>query len=202
MRADIEGRCCSRRTERRLLGTILRSNLELRLSNLSRTAVSPFLRPEYRQLLTTMNRSFPVKITSISSVEQETSAPVNSRSPNLTSKLSFSLILSLPTATREDCKNSLLDLDAIHAAQLAEWSDGIKVLKDGRMTSQDSANYVQASSIHIPINGQPILIPGEDLNRVGTERQVVGYHWRWRRDSRKRCYRGWSVWLCNESFEN
>lgn len=52
------------------------------------------------------------------------------------------------------------------------------VLKDGRMTSQDSANYVQASLIHTPINVQPILIVGEDLNRVSTERQVVGYHWK------------------------
>lgn len=178
MRADMEGRCYSRRTERRLLGTILRSDPELRLSNLSRTAVSSFLRPEYRQSLNIMDGSFAVKITSISSVKQETSAPVNSRSPNLASKLSFSLISSLPTATNEACENSLLDLDAIHTAQLAEWSDGIKILKDGGMTSQDSANYVQASSIHIPINVQPILIPREDLNRVSTERQIVGYHWR------------------------
>ncbi|WVO22443.1 uncharacterized protein IAS62_003773 [Cryptococcus decagattii] len=103
-----------------------------------------------------------IKITSISSVEQETSAPVNSRSPNLTSKLSFSLILSLPTATREDCKNSLLDLDAIHAAQLAEWSDGIKVLKDGRMTSQDSANYVQILT-ELALNVRLLDITGDGV---------------------------------------
>lgn len=84
-----------------------------------------------------------IKISSISSVKQETSTPVNSRSPNLISKLSFSLISSLPTATGVTLEKSLLDLDAIHAAQLAEWSDGIKVLKDGGMTSQDSANYIQ-----------------------------------------------------------
>lgn len=52
----MEGQCCSRRTERRLLGTILRSDQEVRLSNLSRTAVSPFLRPEYRQSLDIMDR--------------------------------------------------------------------------------------------------------------------------------------------------
>lgn len=84
-----------------------------------------------------------IKISSISSVKQETSTPVNSRSPNLISKLSFSLISSPPATTGGTSEESLLDLDAIHAAQLAEWSDGIKVLKDGGMTSQDSANYVQ-----------------------------------------------------------
>lgn len=89
----------------------------------------------------------------------------------------------------------MLDLDAIHAAQLAEWSDGIKVLKNGGMTSQDSANYVQASLVRIPIGVQSVLIPGEDLDRVGVERQVVGYHRRWCRDPRKRCYWGWSVYL-------
>lgn len=51
-------------------------------------------------------------------------------------------------------EKSLLDLDAIHAAQLAEWSDGIKVLKDGGMTSQDSANYIQASLVYTLIISQ------------------------------------------------
>jgi hypothetical protein len=41
---------------------------------------------------------------------------------------------------------SLLDLDAIHAAQLAEWTDGIRVLRgDGGMMSGESANYVHVS---------------------------------------------------------
>ncbi|OXG40065.1 hypothetical protein C359_03987 [Cryptococcus neoformans Bt120] len=131
-----------------------------------------------------------IKISSISSVKQETSTPVNSRSPNLISKLSFSLISSPPATTGGTSEESLLDLDAIHAAQLAEWSDGIKVLKDGGMTSQDSANYVQASLVRIPVSVQSVLIPGEDLDRVGVERQVVGYHRRWCRDPRKRCYWG------------
>lgn len=43
MRADTEGRRCSRRIERGLLGTILRSDPEVRLSNLSHIAVSPFV---------------------------------------------------------------------------------------------------------------------------------------------------------------
>ncbi|KIR63916.1 hypothetical protein I314_02697 [Cryptococcus bacillisporus CA1873] len=103
-----------------------------------------------------------IKITSISSVKQETSAPVNSRSPNLTSKLSFSLISSLPTTTSEACENSLLDLDAIHAAQLAEWSDGIKVLKDGGMTSQDSANYVQILT-ELALNVRLLDITGDGV---------------------------------------
>lgn len=98
--------------------------------------------------------SYAVKISSISSVKQESSTPVNSRSPNLISKLSFSLISSLPTATGVTSEKSLLDLDAIHAAQLAEWSDGIKVLKDGGMTSQDSANYIQASLVYTLIISQ------------------------------------------------
>nr|KIR86243.1 hypothetical protein I308_03187 [Cryptococcus tetragattii IND107] len=103
-----------------------------------------------------------IKITSISSVKQETSAPVNSLSPNLTSKLSFSLISSLPTATGEAYENSLLDLDAIHAAQLAEWSDGIMVLKDGRMTSQDSANYVQILT-ELALNVRLLDITGNNV---------------------------------------
>ncbi|KIR28517.1 hypothetical protein I309_02441 [Cryptococcus deuterogattii LA55] len=103
-----------------------------------------------------------IKITSISSVKQETSAPVNSRSPNLASKLSLSLISSLPTATNQACENSLLDLDAIHTAQLAEWSDGIKILKDGGMTSQDSANYVQILT-ELALNVRLLDITGDSV---------------------------------------
>lgn len=43
---------------------------------------------------------------------------------------------------------SILNLDAIHAAQLAEWTDGIRVIRDaGRLATQDSASYVHVSKI-------------------------------------------------------
>lgn len=41
---------------------------------------------------------------------------------------------------------SLLNLDAVHAAQLAEWTDGIRVLsEEGRMVTKETANYVHVS---------------------------------------------------------
>ena len=41
---------------------------------------------------------------------------------------------------------SLLDLDAVHAAQLAEWTDGLRVLRgEGGMGSQETATYVHVS---------------------------------------------------------
>jgi len=43
---------------------------------------------------------------------------------------------------------SLLDLDAIHGAQLAEWTDGIRVLRgEGGMSTQETAHYVHVRSI-------------------------------------------------------
>ncbi|ODO06045.1 hypothetical protein L198_01274 [Cryptococcus wingfieldii CBS 7118] len=117
-----------------------------------------------------------VNVADISTIRPQTSAPINSRSPNLVSKLSFSIIAvpssSSPSAAaaaaaaassamRNGQGNagmeggnggqgagevSLLDVDAIHAAQMAEWTDGIRVVKDGGMVDQDSANYVQVRS--------------------------------------------------------
>nr|XP_031861447.1 uncharacterized protein CI109_003051 [Kwoniella shandongensis]KAA5528519.1 hypothetical protein CI109_003051 [Kwoniella shandongensis] len=76
-----------------------------------------------------------IEISNITSIRLNTGCAIGSRSPNLVSKLSFSLM------TGNDL--SLLDVDAIHAAQLAEWTDGIRVLQgEGGMASQDSANYV------------------------------------------------------------
>ncbi|WVF65412.1 hypothetical protein IAT40_000139 [Kwoniella sp. CBS 6097] len=76
-----------------------------------------------------------IDVSSIASIRHSTGCAVNSRSPNLVSKLSFSIMA--------DSEHSLLDLDAIHAAQLAEWTDGIRVLSgEGGMTSVESANYV------------------------------------------------------------
>lgn len=39
---------------------------------------------------------------------------------------------------------SLLDLDAIHAAQLAEWTDGIRVIRgEGGMGMKETSSYIQ-----------------------------------------------------------
>ncbi|KAK4688356.1 hypothetical protein P7C73_g1754, partial [Tremellales sp. Uapishka_1] len=76
-----------------------------------------------------------IDISNISSVRLGTGCAIGSRSPNLISKRSFSIMCGE--------EMSLLDLDAIHAAQLAEWTDGIRVLRgEGGMKSQDSADYV------------------------------------------------------------
>lgn len=38
---------------------------------------------------------------------------------------------------------SLLDLDAIHAAQLAEWTDGIRVIRgEGGMGMKETSSYI------------------------------------------------------------
>ncbi|ODO09557.1 hypothetical protein I350_03160 [Cryptococcus amylolentus CBS 6273] len=83
-----------------------------------------------------------INVADISTIRPQTSAPINSRSPNLVSKLSFSII-AVPSSSSPSAAASLLDVDAIHAAQMAEWTDGIRVVKDGGMVDQDSANYVQ-----------------------------------------------------------
>ncbi|KAK6906154.1 hypothetical protein I203_100138 [Kwoniella mangroviensis CBS 8507] len=76
-----------------------------------------------------------IEISSITSVRPQTGCAVNSRSPNLVSKLSFSII--------GEGDASFLDLDAIHAAQLAEWTDGIRVLRgESGMASKESADYI------------------------------------------------------------
>ncbi|WVQ81129.1 hypothetical protein IAT38_003251 [Cryptococcus sp. DSM 104549] len=98
---------------------------------------------------------YRIDISSIASVRPQTGCAVNSRSPNLVSKLSFSLI------SRDG--SSLLDLDAIHAAQLAEWSDGIKVLRgEGGMESQDSANYVHILT-ELALNVRLLDITGDGV---------------------------------------
>lgn len=69
----------------------------------------------------------------------ETSSPVNSRSPNMISKYSFSIMSG---------ELSLLDLDAIHVYQFAEWTDGIAVLSPGEnaaMRHKESLDKVRVS---------------------------------------------------------
>jgi hypothetical protein len=76
-----------------------------------------------------------VELSQLTELRLQTGCAVNSRSPNLISKLSFSLM------SRED--SSLLDLDAIHAAQLAEWTDGIRVLRgEGDAVMKETASYI------------------------------------------------------------
>ncbi|RSH95186.1 hypothetical protein EHS25_000272 [Saitozyma podzolica] len=76
-----------------------------------------------------------IDVSNVTDVRLKTGCAIHSRSPNLVSRLSFSLM--------SGGEFSLLDLDAIHAAQLAEWTDGIRVLRgDGGMMSGESANYV------------------------------------------------------------
>ena len=41
---------------------------------------------------------------------------------------------------------SLLDVDAVHTAQLAEWTDGVQAMRSqGGMATQESASYVHVS---------------------------------------------------------
>lgn len=64
---------------------------------------------------------------------------MNSRSPNLVSKYSFSIMSG---------EMSLLDLDAIHVYQFAEWTDGISVLIPGggeKMRHKESLDKVRVS---------------------------------------------------------
>lgn len=90
------------------------------------------------QALRTCADPFLVDVSNVTDVRLKTGCAIHSRSPNLVSKLSFSLM--------SGGELSLLDLDAIHAAQLAEWTDGIRVLRgDGGMMSGESANYVHVS---------------------------------------------------------
>ncbi|ORY33129.1 hypothetical protein BCR39DRAFT_521383 [Naematelia encephala] len=76
-----------------------------------------------------------IELSNVTDIRSQTGCAVNSRSPNITSKLSFSLMTG--------SEISLMDVDAIHAAQLAEWTDGLRVLRgEIGMSTQDSANFV------------------------------------------------------------
>ena len=79
---------------------------------------------------------------------------MNTRSPNLISKLSFSLM--------SGSELSLLDLDAVHAAQLAEWTDGLRVLGlEGGMITKETASYVHVSMA----KGLPTVASGKAETR-------------------------------------
>ncbi|ORX39155.1 hypothetical protein BD324DRAFT_618673 [Kockovaella imperatae] len=99
-----------------------------------------------------------IDIANVTDVRMQTGCAVGSRSPNIISKLSFSL-MSGP-------EYSLLDLDAIHAAQLAEWTDGLRVLRgESGMASRETSEYVHvlgelALKIHLlDITGDGIELP-------------------------------------------
>lgn len=81
-----------------------------------------------------------VDLDDVTEVHVQTGCAIGSRSPDLVSKLSISL-MSGPNL-------SLLDIDAIHAQQFAEWTDGLLVLKgQSEMGTQESNNYVHVSSL-------------------------------------------------------
>lgn len=83
----------------------------------------------------------PVDLDDVTEVHVQTGCAIGSRSPDLVSKLSISL-MSGPNL-------SLLDIDAIHAQQFAEWTDGLLVLKgQSEMGTQESNNYVHVSFVH------------------------------------------------------
>lgn len=67
-----------------------------------------------------------------------TGSGVKSLSPQTASKLSFSLMSGQEL--------SLLDLDAIHAAQMAEWTDGLRYLIGaGGLASAEGKGYAHVS---------------------------------------------------------
>lgn len=83
----------------------------------------------------TVYRLTAVELVNVSSIKQQTGCAVGSRSPDVASKLSFSLVAGKDI--------SLLDLDAIHAQQFAEWTDGLRVLREeGGMATNETADYV------------------------------------------------------------
>lgn len=69
-------------------------------------------------------------------VKTQTGCAVGSRAPDMVSKNSFSIMSG---------NLSLLDLDAIHPAQFAEWTDGLRVLKGFGMATQESTNFTTVS---------------------------------------------------------
>ena len=76
-----------------------------------------------------------IDLSNITTIRSRTGCAVKSLSPNLISKLSFSLM-------SQDL--SLLDVDAVHSAQLAEWTDGLRVLRgEGGMAMKESASAIQ-----------------------------------------------------------
>ena len=80
-----------------------------------------------------------VDIDNVTSIRGETSCAVNSRSPNMVSKYSLSILSG---------ELSLLDLDAIHVYQFAEWTDGIRALgREGgaAMAHKESLDKIKVS---------------------------------------------------------
>lgn len=80
-----------------------------------------------------------VDVRTIAELREHTGHAINSRAPGVASKLSFSLLTSRDA--------SILDLDAVHAAQYAEWVDGLRYV--GRFgagsRTNESEGYVQVS---------------------------------------------------------
>jgi hypothetical protein len=81
----------------------------------------------------------PVDVRTITELRERTGHAINSRAQGVPSKLSFSLLSARET--------SMLDLDAVHAAQYAEWVDGLRYV--GRfgagVRTNESEGYVKVS---------------------------------------------------------
>ncbi|RXK38189.1 hypothetical protein M231_04563 [Tremella mesenterica] len=76
-----------------------------------------------------------IDISNITTIRTRTGTAIKSLSPNLISKLSFSLMSG---------ELSLLDVDAVHTAQMSEWTDGLRVLRgEGGMGTKESGAALQ-----------------------------------------------------------
>lgn len=124
-------------------------------------------------LMSSLSTDGEVDIDNITSIRLETSCPVNSRSPNMVSKYSFSILSG---------EMSLLDLDAVHVYQFAEWTDGIAVLGRGdhaSMRHKESLDKVRVGNI------QSLRGAGakrrSDLSRRSVEGSFTRHHRGWSR---------------------
>jgi hypothetical protein len=102
-------------------------------------------KPTFESLKDKSELSFPVQsltlaveLSAISEIKTQTGCAVGSRAPDTPSKNSFSIMSG---------GTSLLDLNAIHIAQFAEWTDGLRVLKGSGMATQESTNYTNVSEL-------------------------------------------------------
>lgn len=95
-----------------------------------------------------------IDLANVTSIKLQTGCAVRSRTPDVASKLSFSLM--------SGNEASLLDLDAIHAQQFAEWTDGLRVLKAQQARSAAAAVAAAAAE-----NGNTPTEPAPPVPEMG-----------------------------------
>lgn len=107
-----------------------------------------------------------VDISTITSVRLGTGRGVKSLSAQSPSKLSFSLMSGQEL--------SLLDVDAIHAAQMAEWTDGLRYLIGaGGLASAEGKEYAHVrGSI---MGTQDVQLTSSDPDGIGDQSPPPGY---------------------------